>query len=276
MDVGTILRMAREKAKISQLALSLNLGVSQRHVSFVESGRSRPGRDLIVNWMREVQAPVSVGNAALLSAGFSLLPDHVLSRSDGLEDVGGVHHRVLDLHDPMPGMIFNADWRMMRLNAGATWLFGRIMREFIETLGDDKTNWDMIAGIAHPGGLLSRMPEPLIIGRRHLAQLRIEQLNRPCMKSRVDALELVLKEKFGEALYVTGATDPEPGLDLCFDTPHGRLSFFTVQTVFKLPQDVAPTTIRTGLWYPADLATRRVLEANVPMRPVLETDQSVA
>lgn len=276
MHVGTVLRAAREKAKISQLALSLDLGVSQRHISFVESGRSRPGRDLIVNWMRKVQAPPSVGNAALLSAGFSLLPDCALSRPEGLEEVSRVHLRVMDLHDPMPGMIFNADWRMMQLNAGATWLFNRIMPEFLDTLGEDKARWDMIAGIAHPGGLLSRIAEPLIIGRRHLAQLRIEQLNRPCLKSRVDGLELVLRVKFGEALYTSGATNLEPGLDLRFDTADGRLSFFTVQTVFKLPQDVAPTTIRTGLWYPADIATRRVLEENCRTRPVLANDLDVA
>lgn len=263
MHVGTILRTAREKAQVSQLALSLSLGVSQRHVSFVESGRSRPGRDLIVSWIREVQAPRSVGNAALLSAGFSLLPDHGPSGPARLEDVSPVHHRVLDVHDPMPGMIFNADWRMMRLSAGATWLFTQIMPEFLATRGRDQGGWDMIAGIAHPGGLLSRMPEPLTIGRRHLNQLRIEQLTRPCLKSRIDGLEHVLQAKFGEALYNPAAIDPEPGLDLHFDTAHGRLNFFTVQTVFKLPQDVAPTTIRTGLWYPADDTTRRVLERHV-------------
>lgn len=280
MHVGTILRSARENARISQLDLSLSLGVSQRHISFVESGRSRPGRSLIVNWMKEVHATVSVSNAALLSAGYSLLPDQNPSRPAELEEVSHVHHRALDMHEPMPGMIFNADWRMIRLNAGARWVFDQIMPKFLGTLCQNGEGWDMIAGIAHPGGLLSCMPEPLVIGRRHLAQLRIEQLNRPALKSRIDGLEHVLSTRFGEDLYAVAVADPEPGLDLQFDTAHGRLSFFTVQTVFKLPQDVAPTTIRTGLWYPANLETRQLLDRNVRMAssetPVEEMAQKSA
>jgi len=263
MHVGTTLRSAREKRKISQLDLSLRLGVSQRHVSFVESGRSRPSRDLIVNWMNEVSAPESLSNAALLGAGYSLLSDFSRSHLDDLEEVSCVHQRVLEVHDPMPGMIFSADWRMLQLNAGASWLFRLTMPEFLETVAKDTGGWDMIAGIAHPGGLLSRMPEPLPIASRHLAQLRIEELNRPALKTRIDGLEHVLQMKFGESLFDSDITDPKPGLDLQFDTRHGRLSFFTVQTVFKLPQDIAPTTIRTGLWYPADPATRRLLERHV-------------
>ncbi len=267
MHTGEILREGRRAHSLSQLDLALSLGVSQRHVSFVESGRSRPSRDLIMNWMVEVAAPTSLCNAALLSAGYSLLCDPGRVRPAVLEQAAPVHFRVLDTHDPMPGMIFNADWKMQRLNAGARWLFGLIMPDFLRSLGPDAQDWDMIAGIAHPGGLLSNMAEPWVIGRRHLAQIRIEQLNRPSLKARADALEHALGTRFGERLDLCGVLDPEPGLDLQFQTVHGRLRFFTVQTVFKLPQDITPTTIRTGLWYPADGTTREVLTQHVRTEP---------
>lgn len=276
VHTGEILKQARRASRLTQLDLALTLGVSQRHVSFVECGRSRPSRDLIVNWMDEVAAHLSLRNAALLSAGYSLIPDAGRSRRANPEQPAPVHHRVLDTHDPMPGMIFDADWRMQRLNAGAHWLFSLIMPEFLLSLGPDPDAWDMIAGIAHPGGLLSHMPEPWVIGRRHLAQIRIEQLNRPALKERADALEHVLIATYGERLSQCKVVDPEPGLDLQFDTVHGRLRFFTVQTVFKLPQDITPTTVRTGLWYPGDGATRDVLMQQVRTEPATFSNDSAA
>lgn len=65
------LQRARRARRVSQLELSLRLGVSQRHVSFVESGRARPSRDLLTRWLGELDAPLALRNAALLQAGFA-------------------------------------------------------------------------------------------------------------------------------------------------------------------------------------------------------------
>lgn len=277
VHTGEILKEARRAIGLSQLDLALSLDISQRHVSFVERARSRPSRDLIVKWMSAVEAPASISNAALFSAGYALLLDPGRSRPGDVEQATRVHHRVLDTHDPMPGLIFNADWRMLRLNRGARWLFGLIMPKFLLSLGAGADHaWDMIAGIAHPGGLLAHMPEPWIIGRRHLSQLRIEQLNRPALKPRIDGLEHVLRARYGDMLDAPQAASSEPGLDLQFDTAHGRLSFFTVQTVFNLPQDIVPTTVRTGLWYPADRATQDVLVYHVGAQAAPVADEDAA
>lgn len=262
--IGDVLRTARLRAGVSQFELALRLGVSQRHLSFVESGRSRPGRDLILIWMDETGAIESIRNAALLRAGFSAGPDAGDERPPVMEFPAGVHERVLDAHDPWPGLIFNADWRMLRVNAGADWLFRQIMPEFLGTVEDGKGPWDMIRGIAHPGGLLSCMPSPAAIGAHLLGQLRIEQIARPALAHRVDALERALFEAHPGMQALAGGKTLEPGLDLEFDTCFGRLRFFTVQSVFKLPQDVVPTIVRTGLWYPGDPHTREVMLRHVP------------
>jgi hypothetical protein len=133
------------------------------------------------------------------------------------------------------------------------------MPEFLQSLQGDEMGWDMIAGIAHEGGLLSRMPEPWIIGARLLAQLRIEQLMRTALSARVDALDRALQARFGAAMKGQDVQTLTPGLNLQFATSHGRLRFFSVQSVFKLPQDVAPETVRTGLWYPDDPETQDIL-----------------
>lgn len=276
MHTGGILRDTRLARDISQFDLALMLGVSQRHISFVEGGRSRPGRDLIVNWMTALGAPTSMRNAALLSAGYALMSKPDSTRSAADEEPMPVHHRILTVHDPLPGLIFNADWRMLQLNAGARWLFRLVMPEYMEEVGGAETSWDMIAGIGHQGGLLSRMVEPLIIARRHLTQLRLEQLNRPELKPRIDELEKVLLARFGERMNEPEGSEPEPGLNLSFDTAHGKLNFFTVQSVFKLPQDIAPTSVRTGLWYPQDEATRDILTSNVIWKTVVKSAANAA
>ncbi|MGL4234758.1 MmyB family transcriptional regulator [Tabrizicola sp.] len=263
MNVGTILKSAREARQVSQLELALRLNVSQRHLSFVENGRARPSRDLIVNWTQELNAPKSLRNAALLHAGFSVVTGRVGRQGTGFERPIEAHGRVLDAHDPWPGMIFNSDWRMLRLNAGAAWLFSRIMPEYLASLDGDLDGWDMIAGIAHEGGLLARMTEPSIIGARLLGQLRLEMLIRPALTKRVEALEAALQNRYGDLLEGQTHDRLEPGLDLHFTTPQGPLSFFTVQTLFQLPQDVAPAMVRTGLWFPADATTRDIMKRQV-------------
>ena len=65
------LRRARRSRRISQLELALELGVSQRHVSFVESGRSRPSRELLIGWLQVLEAPLALSNEALLAAGYA-------------------------------------------------------------------------------------------------------------------------------------------------------------------------------------------------------------
>lgn len=260
MTVGSILRGARSSRGISQLDLALSLGVSQRHMSFVESGRSRPSRDLILNWMNEVGATVSERNAALLEAGYA-----AAGRGPAqLEEPACAHHRVLDAHDPLPGLIFDADWRMIRTNAGMKWLFGQVMAGFLASDEGSRSDWDMISGVAHPGGLLSKMIDPETYGARLLRQLRIEELTRPSLNSRVNVLEQALHDRLGHRSAMDSDAI-EPGLSLCFDTEHGRLSFFTVQCMFRLPQDAASTSVRAGLWFPADGTTRSVLKQNVRM-----------
>ena len=65
------LQHARKARRLSQLELSLRVGVSQRHVSFVESGRAKPSRELLMAWLQELDAPLAVCNAAMLQAGYA-------------------------------------------------------------------------------------------------------------------------------------------------------------------------------------------------------------
>ncbi len=150
--IGEVLRDARASIGASQLDLALRLGISQRHVSFVETGRSRPSRDLILNWMTETAAPLSIRNAALHSAGFAVTSEEPIPANDAMRQTPAVVERVLAAHEPLPGMVFGADWRMVSLSPSGQWLFAMVMREFLAGVPDIAHGWDMLAGLAMRAG----------------------------------------------------------------------------------------------------------------------------
>jgi len=82
------LRQVRKARRLSQLELSLRLGISQRHVSFVEGGRAKPSRELLMAWLQELQAPMAVCNEAMLQAGYARqAPYDVIFIGGGVEEI---------------------------------------------------------------------------------------------------------------------------------------------------------------------------------------------
>ncbi len=97
----TTLRQARKARRLSQLELSLRMGVSQRHVSFVESGRAKPSRALLMSWLQELDAPLVVRNAAMLQAGYAPAYSADPLGGPSLAQANEALVRLLRAHDPM-------------------------------------------------------------------------------------------------------------------------------------------------------------------------------
>lgn len=262
VDLGGILRRARLDAGWSQLDLSLRLGVSQRHLSFVEGGRARPSRELIQSWMREAGAPASVANAALLRAGYASVEGAEAAPSPACAAL----RQVLEAHEPNPAFVFGPDWMMVRLNRAGQWLCREVMPDAVAHMESLESGIDMIGTVTHRGGLMARMRDPWIAGGALLDQLRNEQWAWPELKPRIDLFEASLVARFGPRPASHRRAAGEPCLNLVFDTALGVLSFFTIQSVFALPQDVTPASLRLELWFPADDATRAVLRARRALR----------
>jgi transcriptional regulator with XRE-family HTH domain len=198
------LRRARRGRRISQLELSLELGVSQRHVSFVESGRSRPSRELLIGWLQVLEAPLALSNEALLAAGYA--PAYS------------------DRH------------------LGDPWL-----AEAEHAL--------------HPQGLSGHVSNLDDVGPRFLAMLRREVAAYPSLLPRVAAYEADLLARLG----TTGGPANLPGaqapvLTTHFRSPHGELAFFSMFTTFGTPNDITLASLRVEHMFPADEATRAVLQ----------------
>ena len=164
------LQTARKSKRLSQLELALRMGVSQRHVSFVESGRSQPSRELLLSWLHELQAPLALRNVALQQAGFapiyrgSELADAVLAP---VRDALG---RLLQAHDPLPAMVMDAAWNVLQMNRGAQWLATTLM-PWMANLPPGQ-NVNMIDAMLHPEGMTQHITNLVEVAPALLAHMR--------------------------------------------------------------------------------------------------------
>jgi transcriptional regulator with XRE-family HTH domain len=178
------LQTARKSKRLSQLELALRIGVSQRHVSFVESGRAQPSRELLLAWLSELQAPLSLRNVALQQAGFapvylgSELGDAVLAP---IREALG---RLLLAHDPMPAMVMDAAWNVLQMNRGARWLSITLMPWIAQLPPDQPIN--LLDAMLHPEGMTRHMTNLEEVAPAMLAHLRDDASVVPELLPRVE------------------------------------------------------------------------------------------
>lgn len=238
------------------MELALRLGISARHVSFVEIGRARASRALLERWLDEVGANHSIRNAALHHAGF--VPQAPCSEGGNRSPQATPEfvNRLLTAHDPYPAFCFSADWRICSANSGAALLMTMVMPGYLQTLAPG-AKVDMIEACMHPGGLLSRMCDPRAVGTGLLAQLELECEASAELQRRVARLRRHLETLFGEDL----DTEPSSGSVFSFATDLGRLDFFRFQSLLDLPQDVTLNSLRVEVALPLNEHTKRVMHA---------------
>jgi transcriptional regulator with XRE-family HTH domain len=121
---GTLIKRWRDVRKMSQLALATEAGVSARHVSFIESGRSQPSREMVLTLAEALDVPLRERNALLTAAGFAA---HYRESSLDSEAIAGVLRSleaVLERMDPFPCVVLDSNWTVLRGNAAAMRLIG--------------------------------------------------------------------------------------------------------------------------------------------------------
>lgn len=256
------LRRARHTCRLSQLELSLRLGVSQRHVSFVESGRARPSRELLMAWLHEIDAPLVIRNEAMLQAGFAPVYSAAALDDPALEQANSALERLLSAHDPMPAFVLDADWNLLRFNTGARWLVGALMPGGDELLTAGPIN--MLDALVHPEGFTKYLVNLDEAGPVFLAHLRHEAAAHPALAPRVEAFAELLRARLGsKSPHLGWARRTAPVLTTRYATVHGELAFFSMFTTFGTPQDITLASLRVEHMFAADEATHEVLRAQV-------------
>ena len=259
--VGEHLRHWRTRHGWSQLKVAVDCDVSARHLSFVETGRARPSKALVVHLARSLGATNQELNVCLLAGGYA--PLHIGELGSERTALAETVRQMIDRHHPYPAFEFDADWLIRQGNAGGRWLCSVLMPEICGPGSTSDLQADMIGMLTHSAGLLSCMRDAVVVGWAQLRQLRLEQLTNPELKSRVDRLELSLRRRYPDYAVDEGLDRRDPSLHLDFDTDLGPLSFFTLQGVVGIPQQVTVATPRVELWFPANPHTRRVIQREV-------------
>ena len=263
-DLTDNLRLARKARRLSQLELSLRLGVSQRHVSFVESGRARPSRDLLVAWLKELEPPMVVFNQVMADAGFAPVYTAKTFSDPAMQQADHAIEAILRAHDPMPGFVIDEDWNLLRLNRGARWLAVTLMPWVADMM--DSTPSNLLDLLAHPEGFTKNMVNLDEVGPAALVHLRHEAAARPGLAPKVQAFEDLLKKHCGAKNLPTNWSRPTaPVLTTRYATQMGEIAFFSMFTTFGTPHDITLASLRVEHMFAADEATHALLRAQVKL-----------
>src|SRR5437764_7157738 len=149
LDVGSLLRGWRKQRRLTQLEVALDAGVSARHLSFVETGRSKPGRAMLLGVAERLAIPYRERNEILLAAGYApAFPERSLE-DPALSPVRDALERILAAHDPYPAIAFDRGWNVVAANAA--------MSSLVERAGVDPSLLESPVNVLrigfHPRGL---------------------------------------------------------------------------------------------------------------------------
>jgi transcriptional regulator with XRE-family HTH domain len=256
--VGAILRDWRQRRRLSQLDLALEAGISTRHLSFVETGRSKPSADMVLHLAEQLEVPLRDRNALLLAAGYA--PQYGARSLDDPEmaHIRDALGRVLEGHEPFPALAVDRYWNLVASNAALGVLLDGVADELLEP----PANTLRIA--LHPQGMPPRVLN-FAAWRSHL----LERLERAVALTG----DPQLSELQNEVLRFPGPPAPEqsaPGGDVMFGLKlaapgDGRvLSFFSTITTFGTPLDITVAEIAIEAFFPADDQTAEWISTNRP------------
>ena len=268
------LQQSRKARRVSQLELSLRVGVSQRHVSFVESGRAKPSRELLVAWLQALEVPLAQRNAAMLQAGYApiysqlSLQDAPLSPLSPLLPAHDALMHLLRNHDPLPAFVMDAYWNLLHVNAGGRWLALTLMPWLESALNgaalESGVPLNMLDALCHPEGFTHHLVNLQEVGPNFLAHIRDDASVLPSLAPKAEAFAALLRDKLGSQTLHTGQPrQAAPVLTSRFATAHGELSFFSMFTTFGTPQDITLASLRVEHLFAADAHTKAVLQLQV-------------
>lgn len=255
---GTQLRTWRQKRRLSQLHLALDAGISARHLSFLETGRSRPSRDMVLLLAEQLRLPLREQNALLLAAGFAPSYGEQPFDAPELDAVRDAVDLVLANHEPFPALAVNRRWDVLRSNQGA----GVLIEGIAPFLLGPPLN--VYRASLHPEGLRRR-----ILNFEHFAGALLSQLRRDAEASADPELSELLNEVENyPALQRQDRRSPPPSYvvqPLQLRSSLGTLSFITTIATFGTPYHTTVAELAIESFFPADAATaQRLRAATVP------------
>lgn len=244
--VGILLRHWRERRRLSQFDLATRTDVSARHVSFVETGRSKPTRAMLLKLSEQLDIPHRERNSLLLVGGFApVYPEHPIDAFP-MAAVSDAIGKILAAQLPYPALVIDRHWNMIDGNDAVDLLTAGCAAHLLEP------PINVLRLSLHPEGMAPRI--------RNLGQWRAHVLDR--LNRQIDATGDEQLVELHRELSGYGGDDSPAAHDtrallvpLIVAGPDHDLSFFSTTTVFGTPLDVTLTELAIESFYPADTAT---------------------
>jgi transcriptional regulator with XRE-family HTH domain len=243
-QLGELLRYWRQERGKSQLDLSLDTGISQRHLSFVESGRSVPSRDFLSTVSDALNIPLRERNVLLLASGYA---PHYSERSMDAEQMAIVTRaidRMLQQHEPHPALVLDRYWNVVRTNKAAPQFFG----SFVD-LGARPKPRNLLDLMFDPAGM-----RPFVEEWEKVAVGLLQRVRREAVGQVVDAGLTKLLERIRKYPGVAELKPPlapqSPVLPLTFRRGNERFSYFSLITTVGTPQCITAQELRVECMFP--------------------------
>jgi transcriptional regulator with XRE-family HTH domain len=252
--VGSLLREWRARRNVSQLQLATGSAVSARHLSFIETGRARPSREMVLHLAERLDVPLRERNVLLLAAGYAPAYGERPLDSAELAPVREALERFLAAHEPYPALVLDRHANLLLANTALGHLVEGVAPELLEPPAN------ALRATLHPDGMA-----PRILNFDEWSGHLVHRLRRQVALTGDPELEALLRELL--AYPNVRAEPPAPEtfaageivLPLQLRHGDGRLSFFSTVTTFGTPADVTLAELAIEAFYPADRATAAAL-----------------
>ena len=262
-SAGPLVRSWRERRGLSQLALACEANISQKHLSFIESGRAAPSREMVLHLAEHLDIPLRERNTLLLMAGYAPtfrdrpITDPALGRARAAIE------RVLKAHEPYPALTVDRHWTMVSANSAVAGLLTGVDPELLNP------PINVMRVSLHPRGLA-----PLIVNLSEWREHLLDRLRRQLRLTRDPAIDALFKEL---SAFPGGRREPasrnshetldEIAVPLRLRTHAGVLSLLSTITVFGTPVEITLSELSVEAFYPADDATAQILRAALTSEP---------
>ncbi len=257
LTVGPLLRGWRRRRRLSQLDVSARAAISTRHLSFLETGRARPSREMVLHLAEELDVPLRERNTLLVAAGYAPIYRETPLEGDDMTAVRETLEQLLAGHEPYPALVIDRHWNLVLANRAV----GLLLYGVPSALLAPPVN--VLRLSLHPDGL-----GPRIVNFEEWSGHLLSRLNREVTATGDPALASL----YDELCAFPGVSDrehhvPQPdGADrlmvtLRLKTPRGDLAFFSTVATFGTAVDITLAELSIESFFPADPATAATLRA---------------
>jgi transcriptional regulator with XRE-family HTH domain len=251
--VGELLRQWRERRRLSQLDLALQTEISTRHLSFVETGRSRPSRDMLLRLAEQLEVPLRERNHLLVAGGYAPVYGQAALDAPELAGVRAALRQVLAGHEPYPAVVVDRSWHLVDANAPVALFLEQVSPELLAP------PVNVLRVSLHPEGMAPRI--------LNLGEWRAHLLGR--LRRQVALTADRGLAELHEELRAYPCDQPEPEVEVPgpgevvvpLRLRHGgrELSLLSIMASFGTPLDVTVAELAIESFFPADPETGRIL-----------------